>query len=630
MVKSMRNGVVGYLRNRLRAFIAAERGNVVMTFALATIPMIAFVGAAVDYSRGNSAKAAMQSALDATALILSKEAQKLNTDSLNQKADAIFRAQFHRPDVTSLVVTPSFTDSGTGNYKLTLSATGTVQTTFTRVVGQEQMHLSVSTDAVWGIKRLELALALDVTGSMASNNKMVELKKAAKALVTTLKGVAKKDGDVKIGIVPFAVVVNAGSANVSATSLDWSDWSSPPAVMASWPKAKAAHKNAWDRAGPGARCPFQSNSTISSPGFLCTNGPGSKANESTVTTIPTSGTYAGLICPSMDDGTQATVATGLLNNRYYSGCYYTPASAVKLEADWHPVATGSGASCGSVPSSQCQCNGSGSNKVCAFTPDSSWQSHAQGSSASCGNLSTSNPEVCKCFGSGSSKVCKQKTYDTTLRVWRPSPKTAWDGCVRDRNQSLDVDKTAPTFPFTNVSKTNISGVSEDYRSANTPDTSDGFQPFQYATCPATLMRLSFDWSAINTKIDELQPNGNTNVTIGLTWAFHMLTAGDPLNSAAVPTGDLDKVIILLTDGDNTQNRWTNTQTDIDARTQQTCANVKKANIKIYTIRVIDGNASLLQACASKSDMYYNVQDASQLNDVFAQIAKNLANLRIAK
>ena len=38
-----------------------------MTFALATIPLIGFVGAAVDYSRANSAKAAMQAALDATA-----------------------------------------------------------------------------------------------------------------------------------------------------------------------------------------------------------------------------------------------------------------------------------------------------------------------------------------------------------------------------------------------------------------------------------------------------------------------------------------------------------------------------------------------------------------------------------
>ncbi len=86
-----------------------------ITFALATIPMIAFVGAAVDYSRGNSAKAAMQSAVDATALILSKEAQKLTTEQLNQKADEIFKAQFHRPDVTNLVVTPHFVDSGTGS-----------------------------------------------------------------------------------------------------------------------------------------------------------------------------------------------------------------------------------------------------------------------------------------------------------------------------------------------------------------------------------------------------------------------------------------------------------------------------------------------------------------------------------
>src|SRR5262245_10206823 len=107
MVESMRTGIFGYLRNRLRTFMAAERGNVVMTFALATIPMVAFVGAAVDYSRGNSAKAAMQSAVDATALILSKEAQKLNNDGLNSKADAIFKAQFHRSDVTNLIVTPT-------------------------------------------------------------------------------------------------------------------------------------------------------------------------------------------------------------------------------------------------------------------------------------------------------------------------------------------------------------------------------------------------------------------------------------------------------------------------------------------------------------------------------------------
>jgi hypothetical protein len=58
--------------------------------------------------------------------------------------------------------------------------------------------------------------------------------------------------------------------------------------------------------------------------------------------------------------------------------------------------------------------------------------------------------------------------------------------------------------------------------------------------------------------------------------------------------------------------------------------VKAANIKLYTVRVIDGNATLLQQCATKSDMYYDVDNAAQLSAVFSTIAKNLANLRLAK
>ena len=61
-----------------------------------------------------------------------------------------------------------------------------------------------------------------------------------------------------------------------------------------------------------------------------------------------------------------------------------------------------------------------------------------------------------------------------------------------------------------------------------------------------------------------------------------------------------------------------------------CDNIKAANIKIYAVRVIDGNASLLQQCASNPSMYYDVQNASELNTVFSAIAQNLANLRLAK
>ena len=73
------------------------------------------------------------------------------------------------------------------------------------------------------------------------------------------------------------------------------------------------------------------------------------------------------------------------------------------------------------------------------------------------------------------------------------------------------------------SKTNINGVSEDYRTATRPDV--GWLPavpIFHLSChaPAADVRLE----TLNTKVDELQPTGNTNVTIGLSWAFHALTA----------------------------------------------------------------------------------------------------------
>lgn len=61
-----------FLRSKLRSFRSAKRGNVTVTFALATLPIVGFVGAAVDYSHANSVRTAMQAALDSTALMLSK------------------------------------------------------------------------------------------------------------------------------------------------------------------------------------------------------------------------------------------------------------------------------------------------------------------------------------------------------------------------------------------------------------------------------------------------------------------------------------------------------------------------------------------------------------------------------
>ncbi len=50
-----------------------SNGNVAVLFGIALVPILSFVGAAVDYTRANSARSSMQAALDSTALMVSKD-----------------------------------------------------------------------------------------------------------------------------------------------------------------------------------------------------------------------------------------------------------------------------------------------------------------------------------------------------------------------------------------------------------------------------------------------------------------------------------------------------------------------------------------------------------------------------
>ena len=82
--------------HRLREFARAKGGNVALTFGLATLPVIGSVGAAIDYGHANSVKAAMQVALDSTALMISRDAPTMNKKDLQAKASDCFKALFTR------------------------------------------------------------------------------------------------------------------------------------------------------------------------------------------------------------------------------------------------------------------------------------------------------------------------------------------------------------------------------------------------------------------------------------------------------------------------------------------------------------------------------------------------------
>src|SRR5450759_3856688 len=94
------------------AFRSDRGGNVIITFALATLPIVGTVGFAVDYSHAKSVKAAMQAALDSTALMLSREATTDSSTTLQTNAQKYFNALFTRPEAINVTITASYTTTG--------------------------------------------------------------------------------------------------------------------------------------------------------------------------------------------------------------------------------------------------------------------------------------------------------------------------------------------------------------------------------------------------------------------------------------------------------------------------------------------------------------------------------------
>ena len=93
----------------LARFLTNTWGGVTPLMAVVAVPLMASVGIAVDYSRINAARTAFQVALDATALMMSKNAAT-ETDAQRQtEATNTFNSLFSRPEVTDITISPNFT-----------------------------------------------------------------------------------------------------------------------------------------------------------------------------------------------------------------------------------------------------------------------------------------------------------------------------------------------------------------------------------------------------------------------------------------------------------------------------------------------------------------------------------------
>ena len=151
----------------VRRLFHEQGGGVAPLAALAAIPLIAGVGAAVDYSRANGARTAMQSALDATALMLSKQAAQLSSDQISQDASTYFTANFARQDVQAVQVTAA-NSSQAGGGAVSMTASGSLQALFMGLIGIPTIGISVKSGAVLSADGLGCVLSLNKSASGAA------------------------------------------------------------------------------------------------------------------------------------------------------------------------------------------------------------------------------------------------------------------------------------------------------------------------------------------------------------------------------------------------------------------------------------------------------------------------------
>jgi Flp pilus assembly protein TadG len=302
------------------------------------------------------------------------------------------------------------------------------------------------------------------------------------------------------------------------------------------------------------------------------NAMGYTCLSSSANNAATTGTIPadGSICPTYDSG----AVNKTREDHYYNGCYDSKATGATKQ-----VSSGSTATC---------------------------------------TVGGTTYQNCTCSGKKAAKTCSANYYTHT---WTANTHDTWGGCVTDRTQDLDIGNGSVTASFPADNVRNVFG-----------GTTLAPVTFSPANCMAgNVQPLEYDWTDLKTKVDAMQAAGNTNQAIGVAHGWQALTTNGAYGAPAVPA-NTTRYIILLSDGLNTQNRWTTVPASIDTRMNLACSAAKTDGVVIYTLYVHvngGGSSTPLQNCASDSSKFYDLTSSAQIAAAFADITKKITNVRVS-
>lgn len=596
-------------------FSKNESGAFAVMFGLMAIFLVSLTGAVVDYTSLEDKRNRAQIALDSAALALQPRIYTDTPDEIRAAAAALVRERLGDDSVSSWVTGINIDlEEGT----LELSGGLRVPMHFVRLIGVDTMEARLVAEVTRKKLALEVVMVLDNSGSMLEQNRMTHLKNAAACAARTLfydevnqscqpvPG-ARQVEDVRIGIVPFTMYVNVG-AHLKDTAY-WLDWTG---------LAPLSNDN------------FDTSYRANGAGYN-----GSPVNRNTL--------FANLRRTNNQPNT-------------WTGCVV--ARQQPYDTDDTPPATG-------VPPAHPE-----TLFTPLFVPDvrdgvtGSYISDRP-SHPTCPPMEFEQRRVQSCNNNGSNcnnghYNCRSREYNNTWSAWssNSSSTCVLPGLVQLANSVSPGSTRTTTTTYSllsarelqeRVCKYNVSGFNGS--TTNGPN----------SLCPTIpILPLSANPSTVNTHINSMVADGGTNIHEGTAWGMRALSPEEPFTEGAPFDEATSKVLIVMTDGENTaypannmngatyysaygfpfNNRlgasgWTQTQLNaaMDTRTLETCRTAKQLGMVIYTIGLSvthSATRTMLTNCATSHDHVFFPAQPSDLNDVFSSIAKQLAALRISR
>jgi Flp pilus assembly protein TadG len=603
---------------KLAAFAKCSRGNIAMMFGLTVIPMALAAGTGVDLARTMVARTQIADALDAAGLAVGAT-NGLDDAQMTDLARKYFNANYKTNIAYGSPSQPVVHRSG---QDIIVTSSTNVPTVLMNIVGIRELPVNVSITVTRSSVDLEVALALDTTGSMAGT-KIADLKVAAKDLIDLVVQDNQDLNYSKVALVPYSMGVNVGT---------YADQVRGPIAP-----GKSITDVTW-KSGPARNI---TGATRENPVKITSNSHGLSNGDR----IRISG-VGGMTVLNNKEYTVTSVTTNTFKLQGVDGTKssyksYTSGGAAQkcLNTDCNLVVTASS-------------HGFANGDYVVFKNIAGLEDANEDSALNDKNLAisgkTTDTFIVPVHGPDYSSYTSGGSAYCTVSGCRYIYFTNSSGGKRLFEISTCVSERTGTDAFTDAAP------GTTYLGRNYPAPTNGC-----STAPVT--PLSTDRTSLKAAVDDITAGGSTGGHIGVGWTWYMLSPNFgslwPAGSQPAAYGKerLLKVAIIMTDGEynsmycngvisqdsttgsgNTSDHINCNAANGHAFDQATtlCTKMKAAGVIVYTVGfqvVSDPRAQALVAnCATDSSHVYLPATGAELKTSFHAIGQEITQLRLAR